>query len=98
MDDTFVLMAIRIAVETIAVLETMKDFFKKKKLNVPAWIFIILSFLFSFGLALIKCDSFIWVEIQEQLSIGLLAFCITKLGYDSIWQYFQKKIKGKTNE
>lgn len=97
-DTSFITMAVTIAIETIAILEAIKVFFQKKKLNVPTWIFTILSLLFAFGLALIQCDSFIWAEIKEQLPIGLFAFSISQLGYDSIWKAVQKKIKESTNE
>lgn len=95
-DLSFITTAVTIAVEAIALLEAIKVFFKKKTLSIPSWVFTVMSFVFNFGLALIQCSAFTWVEIKVQIPIGLLAFSISQLGYDSIWKTVQKKIKGST--
>ena len=92
MDFSFITGAVTIAIECIALLEAIKVFFKKKSCNIPSWIYTVLSVILSFGLALIQCSAFTWAEIKVQLPIGLLAFSISQLGYDSIWKAVKKKI------
>lgn len=95
-DTSFITNAITIAIECIALLEAVKVFFKKKSCNVPSWIYTILSLILSFGLALIQCDSFIWNEIKVQLPIGLLAFSVSQLGYDTILKAVKKKLNAES--
>ena len=97
-DFDFITNAVTLSVETIAMIEAIKVFFKKKSCNLPSWIYTVLSIIFSFGLALIQCNSFMWQDIKVQIPIGLLAFSISQLGYDSIWKAVQKKIKEAGNE
>lgn len=93
-DTSFISTSVTIAIECIALLEAIKVFFKKKSCNIPSWIYTVLSLLLSFGLALIQCDTFIWSEIKVQLPIGLLAFSISQLGYDTILKVVKKKLEG----
>lgn len=93
-DTSFISTSVTIAIECIALLEAIKVFFKKKSCNIPSWIYTIISLLLSFGLALIQCDTFIWSEIKVQLPIGLLAFSISQLGYDTILKAVKKKLEG----
>lgn len=93
LDLSFLTNALTIAIEVIALIETIKDYFEKKAVKTPTWIYTVISFLFCFVLALIKIESFTWNEIKEYLPIGLFAFCISKLFYDSVWKFVQKKIK-----
>lgn len=92
-DLSFITNAVTIAIEAVALLEAVKVFFKKKAVNAPSWVFTILSFILNFGLALIQCPVFVWIEIKTQIPIGLLAFSVSQLGYDSIWKVVQKKLK-----
>ena len=97
-DFDFITNAVTLSVETIAMIEAIKVFFKKKSFELPSWIYTLLSTFFSFGLALIQSNSFAWVDIKGQIPIGLLAFSISQLGYDSIWKLVQKKITEAGNE
>ncbi len=97
-DFSFITNATTLAVETIAMIEAIKVFFKKKSFELPSWIYTVFSVLFSFGLSLIQCNTFTWQDIKVQIPIGLLAFSISQLGYDSIWKAVQKKIKEAGNE
>lgn len=92
-DLSFITNAVTVAIETIALLEAVKVFFKKKALNIPAWVYTVMSLLINFGLALIQCSAFTWAEIKVQIPIGLLAFSFSQLGYDNILKAVQKKIK-----
>lgn len=97
-DTSFISTSVTIAIECIAMLEAIKVFFKKKSCKVPSWIYTVLSLLLSFGLALIQCESFIWTEIKVQLPLGLLAFSISQLGYDSIWKAVKNKLNVSESE
>lgn len=86
--------SLTIAIETIALLEAVKVFIKKKNWNIPSWVYTVLSLIVSFGLAIIQCDSFVWSVINTKLPIGLLAFSISQLGYDTILKAIKKKLEG----
>lgn len=86
--------ALIIAVEVIAVIEAIKNFFKNSTKKLPTFLYVIFSLLLSFGLALIQCNAFVWQEIKINLPIGLLAFSLAQIGYDSIWKAIQKKLNG----
>lgn len=92
LDLTFLSIAFTIAIETIALIEAIKVFIKDK-VKVPTWIFTIFALVVCFGLCLMQINSFTWAEIKNQLPIGLLAFSLSQLFYDSVWKYVQKKIK-----
>ncbi len=97
-DFSFITNAVTLSVETIAMIEAIKVFFKKKSFNLPSWIYTLLSVVLSFGLAFLQCPVFTWVELKTQIPIGLLSFSISQLGYDSIWKAVQKKITEAGNE
>ena len=86
-----------IAFETVAILEAAKNFLKEKKTTLPAWVYTVLSMLVSFGLAVLQCPAFDWVYISGQLPIGLLAFSLSELFYDSIWKAVKNKLEEKNN-
>jgi hypothetical protein len=93
--------AATIAVETIALIEAIKNFFKKNQKQAPAWVYTLLSFIFCFGLAFLKAASFTTSAILAQAEVGLLALAFAQLCYDSIWKGLQtalKKINGTTQE
>lgn len=96
MDFTFLSNALTVAIETIALLEAVKNFVKEKKASIPAWVYTILSLLVSFGLALVQCPALEWVYIGGQLPIWLLAFSLSELFYDSIWKAVKNKLEGKS--
>lgn len=98
LDLSFLTNALTIAIEVIALLEAIKVFFNKTKVKIPTWIYTILSFLFCFILSVIQIDSFTWTEIKEFLPIGLLAFSLSQLFYDSVWKLIQKKIKSLSED
>lgn len=98
LDLSFFTNALTIAIEVIALLEAIKVFFAKTKLKIPTWIYTVISFLFCFGLSLIQIESFTWNEIKTLLPIGLLAFSLSQLFYDSVWKFIQKKIKSYSEE
>ena len=89
--------AITMAVENTALLEAMKNFLKSKKVAIPAWVYTVLSLFFSFGLAILQCPAFDWIYISGQLPVGLLAFSLSELFYDSIWKAVKNKLDGKSN-
>lgn len=98
LDLSFLTNALTIAIEVIALLEAIKVFFNKKAKQIPTWIYTVISFLFCFALSLIQINSFTWNEIKEFLPIGLLAFSLSQLFYDSVWKMIQKKIKSLSED
>ncbi len=95
MDMTFLTNALTVAIETIALLEALKNFLKGKKATVPAWVYTVLSLMVSFGLALIQVPALEWEYIGQQLPIGLLAFSLSELFYDSIWKAVKNKLDNR---
>lgn len=87
--------AMTMAVETVALLEAFKNFMKDKKVKLPAWGYTILSIVISFVLAVIQCPTFEWEYISGQLPVGLLAFSVSELFYDSIWKTVKNKLDSR---
>lgn len=98
LDLSFLTNALTVAIEVIALLEAIKVFFNKKAVKIPTWIYTVISFLFCFALSLIQIESFTWHEIKGFLPIGLFAFSISQLFYDSVWKMVQKKIKSLSED
>jgi hypothetical protein len=85
-DTTIITTAATIAVETIAIIEALKNFVTKKQGKLPAWCYTIAEVFICAGLALMKCENFTGPQIRAQAEVALLALAVSQLGYDSIWK------------
>ena len=93
--------AVTIAIEVIAFIEAIKNFYKDKEKRAPAWAYTLTSFIFCIGLAFFRIEAWTRPAIMAQIEVGLLAAAIAQLGYDSIYKALQgaiKKINGGLNE
>lgn len=94
-DFVFFTTALTVAVQVIAVLEALKNFFKEWKWQIPPWGYTLLSVVFSFFLATLTIPYWEWLYIAERLPIAIFAFCIAELFYDSVWKWVKNKLEGK---
>lgn len=85
--------AATIATESVALIEALKNFFKKKQAKAPAWIYTILSIIFCFGIAAMQAETFTPGDLVPQAEVGLLALAFAQLGYDSIYKGLQAALK-----
>lgn len=97
-DLPFFTTAVTFAVQVIAILEAIKNFFKDKKWNIPPWGYTLMSVVFAFFLAELNIPYWEWVYIAERLPVAIFAFCLAELFYDSIWKLVKNRLERSRGE